>query len=220
MFSPTLPTARVYAVYIAWGDGLNRRKPITCRIDHANGHTLVTLDQTESGKVWHFLPGSPALETAPFGQFDGGCVFAHPNLIELPDGSFGLLYTGYLFPHKYPRGQWRFQPGMAIWPKGRLVALEAPDRGEFATVAFMPPGRRLLINAVTKRAGSALVEVASLGGAPIPGRTFADADPIIGDQYRTLVTWKGESDLGFEDGAAIMLRFRMDKAAIFGLDFG
>lgn len=181
--------------------------------------TSVAIASSHDGKVWHFLPGSPVLETGPFGQFDGGCVFAHPNLIELPDGSFALPYTGYLFPHKYPRGQWRFQPGMAIWTKGRLVALEAPDRGEFATVAFVPPGRKLLINGLTKRAGSILIEAALLGGAPIPGRTFAEADPIIGDQYRTPVTWKGEDDLGFENGAAVMLRFRLEKAAIFGVDF-
>ena len=99
------------------------------------------------------------------------------------------------------------------------MALEAPDRGEFATVAFMPPGRKLLINAVTKRAGSITVEVAALGGAPIPGHTFADADPTIGDQYRTPVTWQGEADLGLGEASAIMLRFRLDKAAIFGLDF-
>jgi hypothetical protein len=182
--------------------------------------TSIAVASSRDGKVWHWLPGSPVADTAPFGEWDGGCVFAHPNLLELPSGDFALPYTGYLFPHKYPRGQWRFQPGLLVWPKGRLIALEAPDRGEFSTVTLMPPGRRLLINALTQRAGSLLVEVAGRsGGEPLPGRSFADCDPIIGDRFRQPVTWKGESELGFEAGSAILLRFRLEKAAIYCLDF-
>jgi hypothetical protein len=33
------------------------------------------------------------------------------------------------------------------------------------------------------------------------------------------VTWKGESDLGFEAGNPVLLRFRLEKAAIYCLDF-
>ncbi len=179
----------------------------------------VVLASSHDGRVWHYLPGGPVLTTGPFGQWDGGCVFASPNLVELPDGRFVLPYTGYLFPHKYPRGQWRFQTGYAVWPKGRLVALEAAVRGEFATVAVMPPGRKLRINALTQRAGSILVEVVGQNGQPIAGNTFADATPIIGDQFRTVVTWKDKDDLGHKDGESIFLRFRMDKAKLFGLAF-
>jgi len=176
--------------------------------------TSIVMLSSNDGKVWHYLPGGPVLETAAFGQWDGGCVFARPNLIELPDGSFALPYTGYLFPHKYARGAWEFHPGYAVWPKGRIVALEAPEYGEFATVAIMPPGRKLLINAVTKRAGEIRVQVDG-----VPGRTFADCDPIVGDQYRKPVTWKGQADLGHRNGSPIVLRFRMTKAKLFGLEF-
>ena len=112
-----------------------------------------------------------------------------------------------------------FLPGYALWPKGRLIALEAPDRGEFSTAIIMPPGRKLRINAVTQRAGNIRVEVAGMDGKSIPERSFADATPIIGDQHWTPVTWKRKDDLGHKDGNPIMLRFRMDKAQIFGLEF-
>ena len=181
--------------------------------------TSITLASSHDGKVWHFVPGSPLLSTAPFGEWDGGCVFAHPNLLELPDGSFALPYTGYNFPHKYPRGQLKFYPGYAIWPKGRLVGLEAPQRGEFATVGIIPPGRKLRINVLTQRGGSLLVEAAGIDRKPLPGRSFAEADPIIGDRYRTPVTWNGQDYLNYQADAGIILRFRMDKARIFGLDF-
>jgi hypothetical protein len=200
--------------------------------------TSVTMLSSHDGEVWHFVPGAPLMqqgasalmqrgapalmqrgapalmETQPFGQWDGGCVWVSPPLLELPDGRFALPYRGDNFPHKYPRGQRKSEEGYAIWPRGRLVALEAPDRGEFATVAIMPPGRKLRINALTQRVGSILVQV---DGAP--GRSFAEATPIVGDQYRTPVTWKGQEDLGHKEGSPIILRFRMEKAKLFGLEF-
>jgi hypothetical protein len=181
--------------------------------------TSVVMASSQDGKLWDFVPGGPVFHTAPFGEWDGGCVFASPHLVELPDGSFALPYTGYNFPHKYPRGQLHFLPGYIVWPKGRLVGVEAVEHGEFATVAIVPPGRKLLVNAVVKRAGSLLVEVAGLDGTPLPGRTFADADPIVGDQYRKALTWKGQDTLAPQANVPILLRFRMDRATLFGLDF-
>jgi hypothetical protein len=176
--------------------------------------TTITLLSSYDGRVWHRVPGPAVLGTAPFGQWDGGCIFADPNLVELPDGRFALPYAGYNVPHKYARAQWEFWPGYAVWPKGRIVALEAAERGEFTMLALMPPGRKLLINAITKRAGEIRVQVDG-----IAGRSLDDCDPIIGDQYRTPVTWKGKADLGHEEKKPIRLRFRMDKAQLFGLEF-
>jgi len=185
----------------------------------ADDTTSVALASSHDGRLWHFVPGGPVLETAPFGEWDGGCVFANPNLIELPDGAFALPYTGYGFPHKYPRGQLKYATGYAIWPKGRLVALEALEIGEFATAVFFPPGRKMRINADTRRGGRILVEVTNLGHQTLPGRSFDDCVPIIGDHHRTIVAWKGSDDLGHADGAAIMLRFKLDRARLFGIEF-
>ena len=100
------------------------------------------------------------------------------------------------------------------------MALEAVDRGEFATVGFVRPGRRARIDALTARAGgSIVVELAGLDGQPLPERSFAESDPIAGDRYRTPLTWKGEDDLGCREGQAIMLRFCLEKARLFRLDF-
>ncbi|HQK95727.1 MAG TPA: hypothetical protein PLD23_19675, partial [Armatimonadota bacterium] len=166
-----------------------------------------------------YLPGGPVLTTAAFGEFDGGCVFAHPNLLELPNGDFALPYTGYLFPHKYPRGQWRFSPGYAVWPKGRLVALEALEHGEFATVALRVKGTKLRLNVSTKRGGRVLVEAARGNGEPLPGRDFAHAVPIIGDHQAAPVVWDGQEELGAGAEEAIILRFRLHMAALYAIDF-
>jgi hypothetical protein len=186
----------------------------------ASDTTSIILASSADGKVWHYLPGDPVLETAPFGEWDGGCVFASPNLVELANGSWALRYRGYNVPHKYPRrGPWRWEVGLAVWPHGRLVALEAPQQGQFATVALLPPGRRLRLNARTLRTGSVAVEVARLDGTPIPGRGFADARPIVGDHAGAVATWSGTDDLGHEEGAPVMLRFRLRQAQLFGLEF-
>ncbi len=181
--------------------------------------TSTQIASSFDGKTWDYVPGGPVLETAEFGEWDGGCHFASPHLLELPNGDFALPYNGYIFPHKYPRGQWKVAVGYAVWPKGRIIALEAPERGEFTTVAFLPPGRRMKINAVTARAGSIVVAVDDLARGALPGRSFEECDPIIGDCFRKPVTWKGQDDLGHGDGVGVRLHFRMEKAAIFALDF-
>jgi hypothetical protein len=180
--------------------------------------TSVAMATSHDGNLWHFLPGSPILSTGNFGDFDGGCIFAHPNLTELPNGDFVLPYTGYNVPHKYPRTLWHYSLGYALWPKGRIVALEAPERGEFATVSFFPPGGKLRINALTRRGGSILVEVVA-GGKIVEGRSFADASPVVGDQAAAVVNWNGKDDLGHPENSPVFLRFRLDQAQLFSLEF-
>lgn len=185
-----------------------------------NDSTSVAVASSLDGKVLHWLPGNPILDTAPFGQWDGGCLFANGHLMELPDGRWILPYGASNVPHKYPRkGAIQGGLGFATWKKGRLVAVEAAERGQFTTFALMPPGRKMRINALTARGGSVLVEITDAGRKPAPGRSFDDCKPIIGDQYKTLVTWKGGEDIGVPEGIPICLRFRLDQAKIFFLDF-
>ncbi len=179
--------------------------------------TRLAAAASHDGRVWQWI-GQGLMETGPFGQFDGGSIFWHPNLLELPSGDFVLPYTGYAFPHKYPRGAWSYRPGYAVWPKGRLAGIAAEETGEFSTVSFFPPGQKLRINCVTRRAGSVLVAVTRRDGQFLPGRSFDDAVPIVGDQFRTPVRWKSGDDLG-PAGQPVCLRFRLDRATLYALDF-
>ncbi len=183
--------------------------------------TRLMIAASPDGKVWNWVPGGTVLDTGEFQTFDGGCLFASPNLTETANGDFVLPYSGYRFPHKYPRGHEDFPPniGYAIWPKGRMIALEAPQRGSFAMVAVVPPGPWLRINATTRRGGSIRVEACNLQRQPLSGRAMADCRPIIGDQFNAPVTWSGGGDLGVSPGEAVVLRFELDQAKIFALDF-
>ncbi len=181
--------------------------------------TSIMMASSWNGKIWNFLPGDPVFGTGAFGDFDGGCVFTRPNLIELKNGDWALPYTGYNVPHKYPRQQYTYNTGYAIWPKGRLVAVEAEERGEFTTVVIVAPGSKLKINALTQRAGKILVEVLDASNGVVKGRSIDDCIPIIGDNFWTTVKWKDGDTLGVEKGVPIALRFQIDRAKIFGLEF-
>jgi len=186
--------------------------------DTTDDATHLEMATSHDGRVWSWL-GGPLMHTAPFGQFDGGSVFWHPNLVELASGDFALPYTGYAFPHKYPRGAWSYRPGYAVWPKGRLVAVEAVETGEFSTVSFFPPGRKLRINALTRRAGSIRVAVTRRFGDYLPGRSFDDAVPFVGDQAWTPIRWKTGDELPSRPGEPIALCFRLDRARLYGVEF-
>ena len=174
---------------------------------------------SHDGRVWNWLPGATLMETNAFGEFDGGCIFWRPNLIELPNGDFALPYTGYAFPHKYPRGAWSYNTGYAIWPAGRFMALVAEDDGAFSTVSFMPPGKRLRINALTDRAGSIRVAVTKRNGATLANRSWDDAVPVVGDHVWTVVKWGEADNLGCAANEPICLRFQLDHARLYGLEF-
>lgn len=183
--------------------------------------TDIWLASSFDGAVWHWVPGNPLMATGAFGQWDGGCIFCNPPLMELGDGSFALPYFGSDVPHKYPRGLMKTGWGYAIWPHGRLVAVQATERGRFSTVALIPPGRTLFINARTRRTGHIRVaaRVGRHHGPVLEGRSFEACTPIIGDHPRTQVRWGEIGDLGLRPGEPVMLEFEMAQAELFAIEF-
>jgi hypothetical protein len=176
--------------------------------------TRIALASSHDGKVWHWVPGGDLLRTQPFGRWDGGCIWATPELIELPDGDWALPYLAHSLPHKYPRGQQVGRMGYAVWPRGRLVALAGDELGGFTMIPFLAPGKTLKINAVTSRTGWIKVEVV---GAQ--GRSLADCVPVVGDQHWARVRWNGGDDLGPGPQRAVTLRIEVKQAKLYGLEF-
>ncbi len=176
--------------------------------------TRIGLASSHDGIVWHWVPGGDLLRTQPFGQWNGGCIWVNPELIELPDGTWALPYVGHNVPHKYPRGQRQGGEGYAVWPKGRLAAVKAEGHGEFTMIPLLPPGRTLKVNALTQRTGWVKVGVQG-----IDGRALADCTPIIGDQHWTAISWKGGTDLGVNDGQPVTLKIELYQAELYGLQF-
>ena len=157
------------------------------------------------------------MEPGPEGSWDGGCLFASFGLTEIPGERVALPYTGYRFPHKFPRYVRVGEIGLAVWRKERLVALTAPEEGEFYTRPMVLRGSTLHVNFQARRAGGIQVEVLQRGKT-IKGRGWQDCDVLWGDSLQAAVTWKGQSDLGVPAGQAVQFRFRLRAAKLFSFD--
>ena len=101
----------------------------------------------------------------------------------------------------------------------RLCALEAAESGRFSTYPLLFSGRKLVLNLATLRAGVVRIEVTDPSGRVLPGRSWADADPIVADAGDHTVTWRGEADIGHEDGQAVIFRFQLKAARLFAFEF-
>jgi hypothetical protein len=95
-----------------------------------------------------------------------------------------------------------------------MVALVADTRGQFTLMPLMTPGRRLKVNAITKRTGGIRVEVA--GDLE---RTFDGCRTLFGDLHWATVKWGERTDLGKKTNEPITLRFRLDKTNLYGIEF-
>ena len=80
-------------------------------------------------------------------------------------------------------------------------------------------GKKIKINALTQRAGYIKIELVEFDGKPIEGYSFEESDSIVGDQHWTEVTWNGNGELPVEPGTPVWLRFELNQAKIYGLEF-
>lgn len=194
-----------------------------------NDAGAVWLLSSADGWTWSRVPGGPVVSPGRWGEPDGAFVTCAGNLLEYPGDRWGIGYGGNPIPHKYPgrdvaqrQGLFPGVPsvsGLATWPKGRLVALQADGEGEFATVFVVPPGERLRVNADVAPTGYLKVAVRGWGSSEdLPGRTFADSDRLLGNALAARVTWQGQESLG-HDGRPVMLRVQLKHAKLFGLEF-
>ena len=169
--------------------------------------------------VWSMVPGGAVCEEGEPGTWDAAEAIAQPDMVELPDGSWGLLYTGIALPHKHPRRPPYGGLAWAWWPKGRLVALRASEIGSFALWPLETTGRTVHLNFNTALAGYVKVEVVGQDGQSVPGRSFEDCDPLSGDHLDRTVTWHGESGINMPEGTPVRLRFNLHKTDLYSVRF-
>ena len=169
--------------------------------------------------IWHRVPGGPVCAPGEPGDEDGGVVAPGLGMVELPDQRMGIpLYTSPV-PHKHPRRPPMGAIGWAWWPKGRLVALEAPVEGRFFLQPLKIKARHAVVNCKTAQAGSVRAQVLGPDNQPLPGRTFAESDWVSGDHLERTLTWKGQPDLGHAEEGPLILCFEMRCAQLFSVGF-
>ncbi|MBI4024723.1 MAG: hypothetical protein HY360_07050 [Verrucomicrobia bacterium] len=182
--------------------------------DHFEFHLAASPDNLR----WGFVPGGAVCKPGEPNGWDAGVVAPGKGMVEWGKDRIGILYAGTPVPHKYPRRPPLGGLAWAWWPKGRLAALKCPLEGSFALWPLLFRGQTVHLNFRTTMTGYAQVE-ARVDGKTLPGRSFADCDPLSGDHLDQPVTWRGKKHLGHKDGTAVELRFRLRNADLYAIEF-
>jgi len=99
-----------------------------------------------------------------------------------------------------------------------FVSLDAGrTTGTAVTRTFTFEGNKLTLNVAA--AGKLLVEIQDEKGSAIAGFSMADCDPIQTDSIRHVVSWKGNNNLTQLTGKSVRLKFQMQDARLFALQF-
>jgi len=160
--------------------------------------------------------------------------YAHQRwYVEPPEGSdevlsmYGLIRRGDEIWQYIDEGgahgdtQGRAKPRIYARVIQRLDGFVSLDAGETVGSAVTRPlsfrGNKLTLNVAA--AGNVLVEIQDKNGNPIPGFSMPDCDPIQTDSIRHVVSWKGNENLTQLDGKPVRLKFKMQNAKLFALQF-
>lgn len=93
------------------------------------------------------------------------------------------------------------------------------DTGELLTHPVKFSGRELFINYSTSAGGNIKLELQNEHGQPLPGFTLADSKPLVGDAIDQVVSWRSGTGLSSLQGHLIRLRFVMQEADLYALQF-
>jgi hypothetical protein len=101
-----------------------------------------------------------------------------------------------------------------------FVAARAPAAGgELITKPICFTGNSLVVNFVTRPAGSLRVELQDAGGKPLDGLSLAACAPLRGDSIAQGVAWKDGAAAGRWAGKPVRLRFELKDADLFSFRF-
>lgn len=93
------------------------------------------------------------------------------------------------------------------------------DVGELVTQPLRFAGKELVINYSTSAGGSVRVEIQDESGQPLTDFTLADSRNLVGDTIEQQVGWKNGSDVSSLAGKPVRLRFVMQEADLFAIQF-
>lgn len=93
------------------------------------------------------------------------------------------------------------------------------EPGTLITKPFTFTGDRLSLNFATSAAGGIKVEIQDADGQPLSGYALSDAVEMIGNEIERDIQWKQGSDVGSLAGKVIRLKFVLNDADLFALQF-
>ena len=192
------------------------------------GQMDVQIAFSRDGLIWYRPERKTILNLGLPGNGDE-CMIGLSELIELPDGHWGIPYwadsrlhnvSKEFIPSLFPQRQAR-KMGWALWKPHRLCGAEAAIEGRFTIPTIYRKHNELRLNYRCKPGGWISVELLHMIPSmmhgdvdPLSGFTFEECERLTGDSDDEVVTWNGNSDIsGLGDMVAI--RLKMFQAKIF-----
>lgn len=93
------------------------------------------------------------------------------------------------------------------------------DIAEMTTKPLVFKGNRLSLNYATSAGGQIKLEIQSPDGKPIRGFEMANSKTLVGDSIDESAAWKKNPSLAALAGKPVRLRFMMQEADLFALQF-
>jgi hypothetical protein len=93
------------------------------------------------------------------------------------------------------------------------------DAGELLTKPLVFAGNELSLNYSTSAGGSVKLEIQDEHGKAVPGHAIEDHQPMVGDSIDQVALWKKNKNLSPLAGKTIRLRFVLQEADVFALQF-
>lgn len=93
------------------------------------------------------------------------------------------------------------------------------DPGELLTHPLRFKGQTLVINYATSAGGSLRAEIQDAAGNPLPGFLLTECRNLVGDTVEQTMQWSQDADLAVLVGKPVRLRFVMQEADLFSLQF-
>jgi hypothetical protein len=103
-----------------------------------------------------------------------------------------------------------------------FVSVNSPaEGGEMVTkpLIFRSENAELLINFATSAVGGLRCEIQDAAGQPLPGFSLAESVELYGDEVAQPVVWQGTKSVSALAGAPIRLRFVMQDADLYAIEF-
>jgi hypothetical protein len=171
---------------------------------------------SRDGRTFHRWPEALIPVTAPENRDGNRSNYMTWGLVQLPGNE--REYSVYATEAYYTGPDSRVRR-FTYRVDGFVSIHAAADGGQLVTKPLRFAGRTLTINAATSAGGRIRVEVQDAAGQPIQGLCLADCQPFSGDAIEHAVSWTGAAQLEMLVGKPIRLRFELQAADLYSLQF-
>lgn len=192
-----------------------------CEAEGRPKTTELKIAFSRDGFHWHrpdrtaFIPAARQV-----GVWDRGYVQSVGGLCVIVGDELWFYYTGFRGDpanhrdrHGYYAGMYAHgATGLAKLRRDGFASLHAgPVEQSVLTRPVSFTGEHLFVNA----AGTLRVEVCTEQGAPIPGFTAADCEPLTGNQTKVGVRWRANASLARLAGQPVRFRFYLQHGDLY-----